>query len=237
LFRPEQADPFFDSLQTYRDDRLWLSLGSSWLELEKVQSSRTGENVPYRVVGARVPGDGSLTERVVRLFAERFVPVEAGTASERKLPDVEPVSTKALSFEMSRIYRKERGPSRETRGVLIQNVPLWRPQQLHAFSFWVNSYYDRIVEVGLSAGEKRAYLLLRKFGDGDPPFVVAGCVSERMDIFEYVAGMFPHGPQHSPIRAHMTKSGHDEAWYFFRKPMPLDQFASAIACRYDELKR
>jgi hypothetical protein len=239
LFRPEQADPFFDSLQSYRDNRLWLSLGSSWLELEKAQNNRASENVPYNVVGACVPGEGNLPERVLRLFAQRCLPVEAGTASERKLPDVDhPIGTKALSFEMSRIYKKERGPSRETRGVLIQNVPLWRPQQLHAFSFWVNSYYDRFVEVGLSSGDKRAYLMLRKFSnEEDTPYVVAGCASEKMDIFEYLAGMFPLGPQRSPIRAYMTKSEHCEAWNFFAKPMPLDWFASAVACKYDELKR
>ncbi len=238
LFRPEQADPLFDSLQTYRDDRLWLTLGSSWLELEKFPHDESSENVPYKVVGARVPGNGNLPERVLRLFDQRYVPVEAGSSSEQKLPAVDSISTKALTFEMSKIYEKKQGPSRETQGMLIQNVPLWRPQQLHAFSYWVNSYYDKNVEAGLSAGDKRAYLLLRKFGrNGDLPFVVAGCAAENMDIFEYVAGMFPLLSQHSPIRAYVTKSERIETWRFFKNPMPLDSFASVIACKYDELKR
>lgn len=240
LFRPEQADPFFDSLQTYRDDRLWVTFGNSWLELEKAKQDKTSDNVPYNVVGANVSGDGSLPERILKLFEQRFLPIEIGSASERKLPDVDRISTKALAFEMSKLYEKKRGPSHETSGVLIQNMPLWRPEQLHVFSIWMNSYYDRKIEVGMSACRKRAYLMLRKFGshdDGEPPYVVAGCASEEMDIFKYLAGMFPMNQDHPPVKAYVTKAGHNENWRFFKTPMRLDSFASVVSLEYAERKR
>ncbi len=239
LFEPGQTDPFFDSLQTYRDDRLWLLLGTSWLELEKFPHDDSSENVPYKVVGARVPGEGSLAKRVLSLFDDRYLPVEVGSAFGRKLSDVDPVSTKTLSFEMSKIYKKERGPSRETEGVLIQNVPLWRPEQLHAFSFWVNSYPDKNIEVGLSAGRKHAYLMLRKLGvsENDPPYVVAGCASEEMDIFKFLAEMFPRDQTRPPIKSYVTKTEHDKNWNFFNKPMPIKQFVYAVSLQYDEGKR
>jgi len=239
LFRPEQADPFFDSLQTYRDDILWLALGNSWLELEKFPHDDSSENVPYNLVGADVKGSGNLPERVLNLFDNRYLPVEAGSASERKLPDVDRISTKTFTFEMARVYKKKQGPSRETNGVLIQNVPLWRPYQLHAFSFWTDSYFDRSVEMCLSAGRKRAYLMLRKLGvsDEDPPYVVAGCASEEMDIFRFLAGMFPQKKTHPPIKSYVTKTEHGQNWNFFKKPMPIKQFTSVVSYQYDELKR
>ncbi len=239
LFRPEQADPFFDNLQSYRDERLWLALGDSWLELQKTRIDKTAENIPYNVVGASVPGEGSLPERVLRLFDRRHLPVEIGTASERKLPDTYPIGTKALSFEMSHGYEKKKGSSRETPGVLIQNLPLWRPEQLHTFSFWMNSYYDRTVEVCLSAGTKKAYLMLRKFGHSseDPPYVVAGCTSEEMDIFKYLSGMFPRDSQQSPVKVFASKSELNDIWNFFKDPLSLERFASVISWEYDERRK
>ncbi len=239
LFRPEQADPFFDSLQSYRDSILYLTLGSSWLELKKSREDKKAENVPYNIVGARVSGKGSLPERVLNLFEQRHLPVEACSASKLQLPAVDPVSTKAFSFEMSQIYKRKQGPSRDTRGMLIQNVLLWRPWQLNTLSFWVNSYYDKSVEVGVSAGKQRAFLMLRKFGrsDEDPPYVVAGCASEEIDIFSYLAGMIPLNRDNPPVKAYMMNAEHDEVWNFFKAPMPLNQFMSVVSLQYDERKR
>jgi hypothetical protein len=240
LFRPEQADPFFDALQSYRDEKLWLSLGNAWLELEKEHKSRTGENIPYKVVGADVPGEGSLPGRVLELFRERYLPVEVGSARSSKLPPVEPFNTKMMAFEMSQMYRKTQGPAHETKGMLIYNVPLWRPSQLHALSFLIDSYYDRKIELCLSAGKKKASLLLRKIGssdDSDLPHVVAGCVSDEMDVFKYVSEMFPHNKDQPCVNACATNIPKHDAWNYFSKPMPLLQFASVISWKYDESKR
>jgi hypothetical protein len=240
LFRPEQADPFFDSVQSYRDRRVWLSLGNAWLELEKERHDPEGENIPYKVVGASVPGEGSLPERVLRLFNDRYVPVEVGSAASQKLPAIEPLGTKKLSFEMSQMYERKQGPSRENPAMLLQNIPLWRPQQLQTFSFLIDSYYDRSIELCLSAGEKKAYLLLNKSGSADdkePPHLVAGHVAGDIDIFSFVSKMFPREKDQPAVKAYATKIISEYSWTYFKHPMPLNHFASVVSFKYDELKR
>jgi hypothetical protein len=239
LFRPEQADPFFDNLQTYRDRRIWLSMGNAWLELEKRNSA---DNAPLYVVGTSFPGDTSesVAKGILNVFDSRMVPVEASNAHKRKLPGINPISTKALNFLLSTLYKKSRGPSRKVE-TLINSLSLWRPEQLPTLAHWINSYRDSGIELQLYSGRTEARIQLQKHGrrggNDQRYWVVGSSTSDGKELTDCVTDLFPINGIGSAVKTFVTNKYRDGNWKYCKIPLPIDEFVSNIARKYDEKRR
>lgn len=239
LFRPEQADPFFDNLQTYRDRHIWLSMGNAWLELEKRNDA---DNSPLYVVGTSLTGgtSESVAKGILNIFDSRMVPVEASNAHKRKLPGIDPITTKALSFVLSTLYKQARGPSKKEE-TLISSLSLWRPEQLLTLSHWLNSYRDAGIELHLYSGRNEARIQLQKHGrrggNDQRYWVVGSSTSDGKELTDCVTDLFPINGIGSAVKTFVTNKYRDGKWQYYKMPLPIAEFVSGIAHQYDEKRR
>ncbi len=231
LFRFEQVDPLFDNLQVYPAKHVYVSLANAWLELDR---ERTGQNVPFNIVGASIPGasNGDWQDCLVKLFDSRMVPVEARPAKNRKLNSVTPISIKTLICALSKTHETTRKPPRNTPSVIIQDISVLS-EQLMTFSHWLNSYHDKRLELCFYSGNKRAYLLLQKpHTTNDTPYRIVGSTPEG-DITSFLADLFNDSHR---VKAYASSKCHNIEWNL-SAPKVLDEFVLNVTQKYDEKRR
>ncbi len=201
IFRVDQLKPFFKKLNSYRDERMFLSFPRDfWLELKKPNTAPNDGYVgdmQYEVssIKSDFPNQLSCMYNLARVFDSKDVRVKAYSNLEMELEPINPLSTDDLFLKLVGFSDPRKGRTRDVQ--MLNKARIWRVEQLLGLSDWINSYRDKSLELCISSNTKVCVKLQKSEScneqyEGDCRYDVTG--KSQFHILERVAGIFSQTP-------------------------------------------